>query len=54
MSWGGGGGGHSVVWATSYITAVGVVYISCWIIIVLGGVRSVATSLYYGVTCVYK
>ena len=30
------GGGRSV--ATSYITVLGVVYISCWIIIVLGGV----------------
>ena len=40
--------------ATSYITVLGVVYISCWIIIVLGGGGSVATSLYYGVTCVYK
>ena len=33
MSW--RGAGRSV--ATSYITVLGVVYISCWIIIVLGG-----------------
>ena len=45
---GGGGAGRSV--ATSYITVLGVVYISCWIIIVLGGV----VWQYYGVTCMYK
>ena len=38
MSLGGGGGGAGRSVATSYITVLGVVYISCWIIIVLGGV----------------